>query len=403
MEANLPSDLIPVIDTDPFEREALLSPWQFHAQLRDAGEVAYLSRHGVYAMGRYRQVHDALTDWQHFRSAAGVGIVDSSKQKAWREPSPLIEADPPYHDASRRVLTQIIGPRTLKALRQDWSSDADKLVDDIVGRRAIDGVAELAEAFPLRVFPDAVGVPSDGRENLVPYGNFGFNTVGPANQQMAQEASSIEQISTWIDQNCSRDVLTNDGFGAQIWAAADRGKITDRQAALLVRSLLTAGVDTTISGIAAVLYSVASQPDAWASLREDPSRVRTAFDEAVRLQSPVQVFFRTTTADVRVGEVVIPAETKVYLSLGAANRDPLRWANPDDFDLTRDPSGHVGFGMGIHQCLGQHIARLEAESLLTALLKRVRSIELEGEPTMRPNNSLRVWGSLPLRLEYDPV
>lgn len=138
MEATLPSDLIPVIDTDPFERETLVSPWQFHAQLRDAGEVAYLSRHGVYAMGRYLQVHEALTDWQHFRSAAGVGIVDYSKQKAWREPSPLIEADPPYHDASRRVLTELIGPRTLKALRQDWFSDADKLVDDIAGRRAID-------------------------------------------------------------------------------------------------------------------------------------------------------------------------------------------------------------------------------------------------------------------------
>jgi 4-methoxybenzoate monooxygenase (O-demethylating) len=147
-----------------------------------------------------------------------------------------------------------------------------------------------------------------------------------------------------------------------------------------------------------VLHALATNPEQWNRLRERPELARTAFDEAVRWQSPVQTFFRTTATEVVVGEVVLPPGTKVLLSLAAANRDPGRWTRPDDFDLSRDPSGHVGFGMGIHQCVGQHIARLEAEALLRALANRVRRIELAGEPVRHLNNTLRAWHSLPLRL-----
>ncbi len=188
------------------------------------------------------------------------------------------------------------------------------------------------------------------------------------------------------------------GFGADIWAAADRGELTHAQAPLVVRSLLTAGVDTTVHGIGAVLHALAVTPGAWQLLRERPELVRVAFDEAVRWESPVQAFFRTTVRDVPVGDAVVPAGEKVLVFFAAANRDPRRWADPDTFDLTRDPSGHVGFGMGIHQCVGQHVARLEAESLLTALLARVTSLEPAGEPVRHLNNTLRSWESLPLRL-----
>jgi cytochrome P450 len=126
--------------------------------------------------------------------------------------------------------------------------------------------------------------------------------------------------------------------------------------------------------------------------------VRAAFDEAVRWQSPVQTFFRTAATDVAVAGTVVPKDAKILMFLGAANRDPVRWTDPDRFDLTRDPSGHVGFGMGIHQCVGQHVARLEAEALLTALVRRVDRFELTGTPRRHPNNTLRSWTSLPLRV-----
>jgi cytochrome P450 len=376
--------------------------------LRDAGPVVYLTRYDVYAFARYEQVHAALVDWQEFQSAAGVGLSNFRYEKPWRTPSLLLEADPPYHDAPRRVLKKILAPRSLHRVRDHWLADAEDLVGQVLSRASdgtldVDAVPDLAEAFPLRVFPDAVGIPREGRENLLPYGDHLFNAFGPANDLVAKGAPRATDILAWVNAQCVREVLTPDGFGALIWAASDRGDITVEQAPLIIRSLLSAGVDTTVHGISAVLYAFAVNPGQWQRLRAEPSLARVAFDEAVRWESPVQTFFRTATTDVRVGDDVIPDGKKILMFLGAANRDPRHWAtpehpDPDVFDLTRDPSGHVGFGMGLHQCVGQHVARLEAEALLTALIPRVERLELAGPTRRHHNNTLRAWESIPVRL-----
>ena len=389
----------PVSDADPFSHEVLEDPLPMHEQLREAGPVVHLSRYDVYALARYEQVHAALVDWQRFQSAAGVGLSNFRTEEPWRPPSLLLEADPPRHDAPRRVLSAVLGPRALRRLRQAWTDDAEVLVDQVLADGLeFDAVPRLAEAFPLRVFPDAVGLPEEGRENLLPYGDHAFNAFGPPNDLMAKGEPRVAELSGWVGRQCAREALTDDGFGAAIWAAADRGEVTPQQAPLMVRSLLTAGVDTTVHGISAVLYGFATHPEQWARLVADPSLARVAFDEAVRWESPVQTFFRTTTTDVEIGGTVVPEGHKVLMFLASANRDPRRWTDPDRFDLSRDPSGHVGFGMGLHQCVGQHVARLEAEAVLIALARRVRGIELAGPTRRHLNNTLRAWESLPVRL-----
>ncbi|RZK84012.1 MAG: cytochrome P450 [Rhodococcus sp. (in: high G+C Gram-positive bacteria)] len=371
-----PAPALPVSDADPFALDVLQDPLPFQAELRDAGPVVYLRRYDVFALGRYEQVHAALTDWQSFQSAAGVGLSNFRDETPWRPPSVLLEADPPHHDAPRAVLSKILGPRALQKLRVSWIQDAEVLVDQLLANTTeFDAVTDLAAAFPLRVFPDAVGISDAGRENLLPYGDHAFNAFGPVNSLVEKGAPRVAELVGWVNAQCARDALTGDGFGAQIWAAADRGDITYEQAPLVVRSLLTAGVDTTVNGLAAVLYAFATHPEQWVRLRENRTLARTAFDEAVRWESPVQTFFRTATRDTEIGGTTIPDGRKILMLLGAANRDPRRWENPDAFDLGRNPSGHVGYGMGIHQCVGQHVARLESEALLTALASRVDSID----------------------------
>src|SRR5205085_8937877 len=142
-----------------------------HEQLREAGPVVYLSRYDTYAFARYEQVRSALVDWQDFESGAGVGLSNFRYEKPWRPPSLLLEADPPRHDAPRRVLTKVLGPRALRRLRADWFADAEALVDQVLADDEFDAVEVLAQVFPLRVFPDAVGLPAEGRENLLPYGD----------------------------------------------------------------------------------------------------------------------------------------------------------------------------------------------------------------------------------------
>src|SRR3954453_8047528 len=162
---------VPASAVHPFSHEVLEDPLPMHEQLREAGPVVHLTRYDVFGLARYEQVHAALVDWQQFQSAAGVGLSNFRTEKPWRPPSLLLEADPPRHDAPRRVLTRVLGPRALRRLRQAWTDDAEVLVDQVLpDGLACAAVPRLPEAFPLRVSPDAVGLPTEGRENLLPYG-----------------------------------------------------------------------------------------------------------------------------------------------------------------------------------------------------------------------------------------
>ncbi|MEU0265167.1 cytochrome P450 [Nocardioides sp. NPDC006303] len=398
LTADHPRSAAPILTDDPFGREVLTDPLPFHERLREAGRVAYLPQYDLFAMGRYDDVHASLTDWQTFQSAAGVGMSNFRKEKPWRPPSLLLEADPPHHDAPRAVLEEILSPRRLRHLHAQWLADAEVLVDEILDRGELDGAHDIADVFPLRVFPDAVGLRQDGRENLLPYGDHTFNSFGPPNALVQKGQDHLGMTSAWIAAQCGREALAATGFGADIWAAADRGDITHEMAPLIVRSLLTAGVDTTVHGLSAVIHAFVEHPDQWDRLRAQPGLARVAFDEAVRLESPVQTFFRTTTRDLDIDGVVIPDSQKVLLVLAAANRDPRHWVDPDRFDLSRDPSGHVGFGMGIHQCVGQHVARLEAEAVLTAMARRIRRVDAVGPAVRHQNNTLRGWKSIPIQV-----
>lgn len=398
----------PIVDLDPFDEATLGSPYAMHEQLREAGaDVVYIPAYDIYAVARYDAVRSTLENWQHFSSAAGVGLANFNSEKPWRAPSLLLEADAPQHDAPRAVLEKILGARKLRQYHADWRQTAHELIDGLLtggqhstgdGGIELDAVSKISEVYPLSVFPDAVGLQQGGLENLLPYGNFAFNAFGPRNRLVTDELDTIGPVLEWIGNQCPRDALKLDGFGGDIWRAADQRHITEEQAPLIVRSLLTAGVDTTVYGISAVLYHLASNPDQYARLRENPQLVRRVFEETLRLESPVQTFFRTTTTQVQIGDTTLDENQKVLMFLGAANRDPRRWKNPDAFDLDRDPSGHVAFGSGVHQCVGQHVARLEASCVMEAIIERVERIEFTAPPERKINNTLIGWKSLPIRL-----
>ncbi|CAO5254080.1 cytochrome P450 [Frankia sp. AgKG'84/4] len=398
-----PTDLpatLPSLPDDPFDAGVLTDPYPFHRRLRDAGPLALLPRHNLHAMGRFDEVKAALGDWATFVSGRGAGLADFARDKPWRPPSLLLEADPPAHTAVRSAMNGVLAPREIRALRAGFTQVAEEIAQHLVERGAFDAVRDLAEVYPLRVFPDAVGLPATGRENLLPYGSLAFNAFGPDNELRRAALASAAPVQDWILASCQRDALAPGGFGARIWAAADRGDITHEQAPMLVRSLLSAGVDTTVHGLANTMYALASHPGQWELLHEQPRLAAFAFDEALRWESPVQTFFRTTARDAPVAGAVIPAGSKVLLFLGSANRDPRRWgADADQFDVRRRAAGHVAFGMGIHQCVGQPLARLEAELVLAALARRVRRVELAGTPVPRLNNTLKGWASVPVRVE----
>jgi 4-methoxybenzoate monooxygenase (O-demethylating) len=244
----------------------------------------------------------------------------------------------------------------------------------------------------------AIGFGPEGLENLLPYGSMAFNAFGPRNRHYEAAMVDAAKVVPWINAQCAREALSPDGIGATIWAAADAGEITAEEALLLVRSLLTAGLDTTIISIGNALYAFAENPAQWQALRDNIALVRSAYDEVLRWESPIQTFFRTTTRPAEIGGLAIPADAKILLFLASANRDPRKWDEPERFEIRRRAAGHVAFGAGIHLCVGQMLARLEAEMILAALAARVARIDIVGEPVRKLSNTLRQFGNLPVEL-----
>jgi cytochrome P450 len=184
-------------------------------------------------------------------------------------------------------------------------------------------------------------------------------------------------------------------MGAMAFQAVDAGKIGEEEAERLVRSFLTAGLDTTINSISATLRYLSESAEDWARLHADPALARAAFEETLRFESPATILYRCIEADIEFAGVQMKKGGKLMLSVIGANHDPNQFSEPGRYDMSRrTPS--VGFGWGIHTCIGQMIARTEGEILLSAMAKRIAQLKPAGEPVRRLNNTVRGFGSVPL-------
>ena len=388
-------------DLDPFGEDILSDPYDFHEHLREAGPVVWVERYGVWAVARYAEVKETLSDWQTFVSTAGVGIVNTERVEAElapgvRLPGLLLDAAPAVHARTRTVLTRILSPAGIRRLRESFEAVAVVMIDDILSRGQFDGIKDLAEPYALKVFLDAIGLREEGRENFLPYGAMVFNSLGPRNHLYNQSIPNAEYLVKWMASCCSREALVPGGMGSEIFDAADAGEISEDEASMLLRSFLSAGMDTTINAIGNTLYCLAENPDQYKMLCADTSLIRQAFDEALRFESPVQAFFRTAGKSVTMGGADIAEGDKIMALLGAANRDPRQWENPDRFEVSRRATGHMAFGTGMHGCVGQAISRMEADAILSVLARKVSAIEKRGIATRRLNNTLRALDRLPL-------
>lgn len=391
---------VPVWDVDPWDETVLRAPHEFFAELRAKGPFVYLDRYRMLACGGYAVTKEVFSDHERFVSSRGVGLSDFSLEAPWRPPSIVLEVDPPYHTRTRRVIMRALSPNVVRELRDAFEADAERLIDRLLGRGgAIEAVTELAEAFPTQVFPRAVGIREPDPRRLIDYGAMVFNAVGPDNALRARAMARAGDIVPWITERCGRAMLSEDGIGAAIYAAANAGELSEDEAGMLVRSLLSAGVDTTVTALGNALWALATHPEQYALLHADPARLALpAFEETLRFTSPVQAFCRTAGTDTDVAGVTIEQGTKILCVLGAANLDPDHWPDAERFDITRPTVGHLALGAGIHTCVGQNIARAEGQAVLRALAERVGRIELAGTPAWRANNAIHGLDRLPLHL-----
>lgn len=383
---------------DPYAMDVLLDPYPFHEALRAAGPVAHVTAHDVYAVGGHEQATTVLKDHQRFSTTGGIGLSDARKPGATFRPlKQLLEVDPPGHTRLRAIVNRILSPAKVRGWRHAMERDAAALVDRLLQTPETEAVEHLVEAYIFKVFVEAVGVRFD-RDAILAIGAMSFNQSGPPNALFDRAMREVQPYLQWFEDSQKREFVQPDGLAWQFFLAEDAGEIAPGTASNLTRTFVRGGMDSTIAGIGSTLMHLSRNPDQWRLLREDPARVRQAFEEGIRLETPFQVTYRVTLRDTELDGVALEAGRKVGVYLGAANRDPRRWDDPGRYDLARNTVGHLGFGTGDHNCIGQMMARMEAECLLGALLARVKSIEPAGEPVWRPVNQMRALDRLPLRL-----
>jgi len=367
---------IPDYPIDIFTPDAVRNAREVDDALREFAPAVRL-HDGVVMIARHEHVTKGLLDWQGF----------SSTSRPWHDPnSPrpeiLLTDDPPRHTQVRKVVADALSPRALERVKTIFEAAAREFVDELRAKEgeAVDAVGEITQAYIFRVLPDILGLPKEGRHHMHGFSQMVWATMGPPGE-LFDEAMDCDfsGVIEWLETTCEREALDPEGIGAEFFRAADRGQVTLAEAKLLLQTVLSAGADTTYLTMANALRAWALFPGEYEKLRGEPKRLRNAFDESLRWDSPSRMAGRITTRDVEIEDYVVPAGTRCGLMFAAANRDPRYWDAPEEYRLERDTKHSLGWGYGVHGCVGRVLAQMEATALLGTIVREVEAVEIAGE------------------------
>ncbi len=378
---------------NPFNPETIADPFSEYRNLRTDTPVYKSEEHGFWVVSRYDDVTRVLRDHENFSSTAGVGTE-------WRPVPMMISVDPPEHTHLRRMAQREFTPRAINAWESRVSALVDGLLETFVANGGGDLVPNLAYPIPIGVIAEMLGVPFEDREDFKRWSDDTIDALGGGldpETSLRVETSVFEFAQYFMDAMTKRRDAPGDDLLSMLIDPANGETLSNNDLVSFAILLLVAGNETTTNLIGNLVLALAMNPDQWNLLKADPSLVPAAIEEALRFDSPIQGFFRNTLKATEVRGVTIPAEQKVMVLYGSANRDERKYPDPDRFLVQRNPLDHVAFGSGIHLCLGAPLARMEGSLFLRGLLARVESIELDGDVTRTNNPLLRGVSHLPVR------
>src|SRR6478609_3646252 len=400
------------LEYNPFAPDFYDNPFDTYRRMQDEAPVYRSERFGWWALTRFDDVRNAVLDPDTFRSYEGMDIDDTALEQA--PPGSLPNMDNPRHDDVRRVVQPYFLPRRLAEMESGIRSVVRSLIDTWHDRGAVDLAQDLAWPMPFDVFFHLMGLPSRAtkdpeelarRDQLERWTHELKDRVPgtPYLTGVARAATAgVQQY--FIDlleerRRNGRDDLVTQFTRADIDGVPFvPGEITpDSEISGLMLVLFLGGVEST-AGLTGTLFKLlAENPDQRSLVLRDPSLIPDAIEEALRFATPLQLTARTTSREVTLHGGTIPAGGRVVLVTGAANRDERQFPHPETFDITRGRVRHVGFGEGIHGCLGAPLARLEAKIALEEALPVLGEYELAGPPGFYPSSpNMYVWKHLPV-------
>lgn len=371
--ADLTRDIPTDSETDLFADDVLADSQPVYARLRELAPVVHLERGDLWVITRYDDVRDALGDPEAFSSAQVAFNPVMNEMLVGTS----LATDPPDHQRLRSVLTENLTPRAVRGMKAGMDEKAEALVRELAARGSFDAFGDLARDFVTSIVMDLIGIRGEVREKLLPWGAAALNMQGPLNDRTEQALPVAGELFHWTHEEISAVDLAEGSMGRAVFEAAERGEIAPESAGMIVHQYIAAGMDTTITAIANAMVLLGQHPEQFERIRQDHSLVPSAFAEVQRMLPPIPVVGRLVTRDVTVQGHRIPAGSQAALLVGAGNRDPRHYVDPETFDVTRNPTDHLAFGYGTHTCAGQGLARLEAHAVLTAVARNVTSFRVE--------------------------
>lgn len=398
---------------NPFHPEFRSDPYPTYHRLRREAPVFFSPVLRSWILTRHRDVLRVLGDDRFsvererselFRKMDLLGGLHPEFAEAVRRN--LLMLDPPDHTRLRRLVSRAFTPRRIDALRPRVAALASDLLDAFEGREEVDLVGELAWPLPVAVIAELLGVPQADRQQFREWSDALTALLDPLQAQggMAPAESAYFELAAYFREALrERRARPREDLLTALACADEEGdRLREAEVLSLCMLLLAAGHETTTNLLANAVLAFLRFPDQRRRLREDPAEAASAVEECLRYDSPVQLTDRVALDDVEIDGRTIRRGQLVGLLLGAANRDPEVFADPDRLDIGRRPNPHLAFGHGTHFCLGAHLARLEAAVALPMLLARFP--HLDGDPDgVRYRRSMVLRGPLALPLRPGPV
>ncbi len=415
------------IDYDPFSDAARINPYPFYKQLRDEAPVYWCKGTGAWVISRYEDARYVLTNTELFSSdamaTAVLGIppgTDLAKDPyalkqlteiaealpfdgiGRGQGATLITADPPKHDEMRAIVNRGFSPRRIAAWQPRVAEIVDDLAQKLRSRSQFDVVADLAVPLPMTVIVEMLGVEHEHRDafkrwsdGIIAGATGSGREHGVRGGGLAKSIGEMGKYLIGVAKQRSED--PREDLISLLVKQEEDGFLTPAELVLFGIVLLVAGNETTTNLIGSTVNQLLDHPDQLRRVVQDPGLIPNLVEEGLRTVGPVQFVFRRATGDVEIAGQRLPENSIVAVLLGSANRDERQFEDAERFDVTRDTSGHLSFGFGVHFCLGSSLARMEARLAFEALVPDLMQLERVGDPEYIDSYLMRGLRRLELR------
>jgi len=390
---------------NPWDENFRRNPYSFYQPLRMAPPPVLRFFIPVAILTRYDDVLATLRDHVRFSSAPVRNRMTIETNEVFGDAPSLISSDPPGHTRMRKLVTRDFTPRAIRELEPRVRALTATLLDDVARKHHFDLVADFATQLPVRIIASILGIPGERWETFTRWSHtlIELTSLPPGTPVADSVRANLIEMRGYFAEEIERRRRHPgaDLMSSLVSAHEDEEMLGASELMHFLVILLFAGTETTTNLIANGMLALQNHREQLELLRRDPTLMQRAVEEMLRYDSPVQSVFRTAKEDVEIGGTAIEKGSGIFLMMGAANRDPAKFPNPDVFDITREQNDHLSFGEGIHYCLGAPLARLEASVAFTALLNRFPHLALDGTPKLDYKTSffVRSLNSLPMVAE----